>query len=723
MAGPPDRTFSFDNDDESSLDMNAIGQGRPNNYYQPHDTAYRDVQVSPPPRAYNYSPTRDYDASPPPTPPTHRSPFRDHPPLPQPTDSTRSETEPSPYANRRPPPLRTQAAARQSRDLGHSTSNRTASTTTPGADNMGEAAAGGGIAGVALGVANHNERESGVEAIRGMPQERGTLATDTPYIPPLAPIPRANVQDPFATPAPSMRHTDPFDDTPGRGSAAPSPGQLTPRYYPSDQSIPLQQRTTGDDYAAGGSSYTDNPYKRFSTAWDPRINRGEIDPSTIADDGDDGMMEPGPQRRSVLGMRTQSSSGTGGTAAGGAAAGGLLGALGGLVSKNNSVGSGARDPSGQYGPIPRGGIDEGHEEKSAWLNKQTSGRKRLRWIVGIILVLVVIGAIVGGVIGGIKKAKSEKSSAAAADSPGSPSAADDDSSGDLDKNSPQIRKLLNNPDLHKVFPGMDYTPYNAQYPACLSNPPSQNNVTRDMAVLSQLTNTIRLYGTDCNQTEMVLHSIDRLSLTDMKVWLGVWLGNNDTTNARGLQAMNDLLSENGADPFAGVIIGNEVLFREDLTETELSQILADAKKNLTANKIDLPLATADLGDDWTAGLASEVDVVMSNIHPFFAGVTADKAAGWTWNFWQQKDVLLTTGTSKKNIISEVGWPSGGGNDCGPVNCTSDTQGSIAGIDEMNTFMDSFVCQSLANGTDYFWYVYPCSTVSLTNLFSTSSTFL
>lgn len=706
MARPPDRTFSFDNDDGSSLDMNAIGQGRPSNYYQPQDTAYRDTQVSPPPRSYSYSPTRDYDPSPPPTPPTHRSPFRDHPPLPQPTDSTHSETEPSFYANRRPPPLRTQAAARQSRDLTHSTSNRTASTTTPGADNMSEAAAGGGIAGVALGVANHNERESGVEATRGMPQERGTLVTDTPYIPPLAPTPRANTQDPFATPAPSMRHTDPFDDTPSRGSAAPSPGQLTPRYYPSDHSIPLQQRTTGDEYAAGGSSYTDNPYKRVSTAWDPRINKGEIDPSTIADDGDDGMMEPVPQRRSVLGMRTQSSSGTGGAAAGGTTAGGLLGALGGLVGKNNSGGPGARDVSGQYGPISRGGIDEGNEEKSAWLNKQTSGRKRLRWIVGIILVLVIIGAIVGGVIGGIKKAKSDKSSAAAADSPGAPSAADDDSSGDLDKNSPQIRKLMNNPDLHKVFPGMDYTPYNAQYPACLSNPPSQNNVTRDMAVLSQLTNTIRLYGTDCNQTEMVLHSIDRLSLTDMKVWLGIWLGSNDTTNARGLGAMNEILSKNGADPFAGVIIGNEVLFREDLTETELSQILADAKKNLTANKIDLPLATADLGDDWTAGLASEVDVVMSNIHPFFAGVTAEKAAGWTWDFWQQKDVLLTTGTSKKNIISEVGWPSGGGNDCGPVNCTSDTQGSIAGIDEMNTFMDSFVCQSLANGTDYFWYVHP-----------------
>ena len=51
--------------------------------------------------------------------------------------------------------------------------------------------------------------------------------------------------------------------------------------------------------------------------------------------------------------------------------------------------------------------------------------------------------------------------------------------------------------------------------------------TRDIAVLSQLTNTIRLYGTDCNQTEMTLHSIKALNVP-MKVWLGVW--QDDTNN-------------------------------------------------------------------------------------------------------------------------------------------------------------------------------------------------
>lgn len=226
----------------------------------------------------------------------------------------------------------------------------------------------------------------------------------------------------------------------------------------------------------------------------------------------------------------------------------------------------------------------------------------------------------------------------------------------------------------------------------------------DVAVLSQLTNTIRLYGTDCNQTEMVLHAISKLALPDMKVWLGVWLDNNQTTNDRGISAMYDILSKSGADPFAGVIVGNEVLYRKQLTETQLATLLNGVRTNLTNQKIDLPVAISDLGDSWTAGLEAATDVVMSNIHPFFAGVNASIASGWTWDFWQQHDTILTAGSSKKNIISETGWPSGGGTDCGSDTVTTCPDGSVAGISGMNEFMDTFVCQSLANGTNYFWYV-------------------
>ena len=578
---------------------------------------------------------------------------------------------------------------------------------------MGEAA-GGGIAGIAYGVASTNERESGMEALRslernsqagrGLPPERDfdTLGTSTPYVPAPPSNRGSYARDPFSSPAPSRR-SNPFDD--GRGSDVPSPGDLTPRAHRSTYSIPMAEFPSQERSDNGHTSLTDGPYNRFSSAWDPRVARGDINPDEIEDDGDDGMAPPLGQRRSFLGLGNQSEraipNSAAAGAAGGAATGGVLGALGGLVGKSNNSKNGARDASGQYGPVPGSsmghGLEDGAIEKSPWLSKQTSGRKRIRWIIGILGLLILIGAIVGGVVGGLHNSKSSSSP----DDSSTPSKNTDPDT-DLDLNSAQIKKLMNNPDLHKVFPGVDYTPFNAQYPACLSNPPSQDNVTMDVAVLSQLTNTIRLYGTDCNQTEMVLHAIDKLALTSMKVWLGVWLDNNSTTNDRGMKAMYDILSKNGDKPFAGVIVGNEVLYRKQMTETQLGDTLTDVRKNLTSQNIHLPVATSDLGDSWTAGLAQSTDVVMSNIHPFFAGVPVDQASGWTWDFWQTHDTVLVQDKSK-NIISETGWPSGGGTDCGTDATTCPTgSGSVSGIDGMNKFMGDFVCQSLTNGTNYFW---------------------
>ena len=579
------------------------------------------------------------------------------------------------------------------RGLDHTMSHRTASTATPGADNLGEAAAGGGISGIALGVASTNERESGLEAARGMPRERSYETSDTPYIP--APPLNARQRDPFSTPTPSHR-TDPFED----GRATPSPGQMTPGLHSSQQSIPMVNYSRQQD-----STYSDNPYKRVSTAWDTRIAHGDIDPDRIEDDGDDGMAPPVTRKRSVMGFNRGQSDHSGPAAtpvAAGATAGGVLGTLGGLVGRSNAAGNG-RDPSGQYASVDHQNPEYGGPEKSAWLSKQKTGNKRLRWIVGIIVAILIIAAIAGGVIGGIKGARRNKDGGGDSPDGGGQTASEDDGNGDLDKDSSEIQKLMNNPNLHKVFPGMDYTPFNAQYPACLSNPTSQNNVTRDIAVLSQMTNAVRLYGTDCNQTEMVLHAIDRLGLTDMKVWLGVWLGDNSTTNTRGLADMYDILDRRGTDHFSGVIVGNEVLYRKDMTAIELGNTLSEIKQNFTSLKYDLPVATSDLGDDWTAELTTSVDIVMSNIHPFFAGATAEEGAGWTWNFWQDRNVILTKGTSVKNLISEVGWPSAGGNNCGEATTCAKGDGSVAGVDEMNTFMDSFICQSLANGTEFFWY--------------------
>ena len=137
------------------------------------------------------------------------------------------------------------------------------------------------------------------------------------------------------------------------------------------------------------------------------------------------------------------------------------------------------------------------------------------------MVFLVLAAA-GGAAAGVIVSKNKSSSGTAATRSGLSPAEDIEKNGDLGRDSAEIKALMDNPKLHKVFHGMDYTPLNTVYPECLQWPGSQNNITRDLAVMSLLTDKIRLYGTDCNQTEMVLHAIDRLGI-DMKVWIGVWL--------------------------------------------------------------------------------------------------------------------------------------------------------------------------------------------------------
>ncbi|KAH8896805.1 glycoside hydrolase [Thozetella sp. PMI_491] len=573
------------------------------------------------------------------------------------------------------------------------------SNVTPGADNFGETAA-GGMAGIAYSVAEQNARESGMDAMRGPSHPQQAYHQQSQWQ-------QGHPDDGYGQPAPGMRGGNslreprlPYVEDP----ADRAPGVRTPSRSP---------------HAFPSDIYHDDPYQNYSRHPDPHL--GVVNPNDIEDDGDEGL-EYGRRtnRNSMisLGSSRRGRDNNGATAAaavaGGAAAGGVMGAL---ASRSGTNGSG-----GQYAPVQNAetayqgaggnptfqGRAGGYSEKAALSDGQRKGRKTRLVIIGVVVLLILAGIALGVVFGVVlpnrNKSSSNSSSSTGGDNHSGTAAGDTKANGDLDINSAEIKALLNNQNLHKVFPGIDYTAVNTQYPDCLSFPPSQNNVTRDIAVLSQLSNVIRLYGTDCNQTEMTIHAIRQLKMEDtVKIWLGVWQDNNATTNARQLAQMWDILDTYGTTPFKGLIVANEILFREQMTVTQLGTLLSNVRTNLTARGMSLPVATSDLGDKWTQALADVSDYVMANIHPFFGGINAKDAASWTYSFWNNNNGAFFKSDSSKNVISETGWPSQGGMDCGTTAKTNCPDQSVAGIDEMNQFMEDWVCQALTNGTQYFWF--------------------
>ncbi|KAI1260371.1 glycoside hydrolase superfamily [Xylariaceae sp. FL1019] len=590
---------------------------------------------------------------------------------------------------------------------------------TPGADNFSEAAA-GGIPGLAMSVAERNARESGLEAMRAteayqrqQPQRPypQVYQRDQPQYSPDDELHNNSYHQNYDAPQGYSGNSaqSPYDH--GHGSANSLAGVPAAGYAYSGSGYDNSVRSVNSSHH---SDPFGDPQLAYGQRMDPRF--GHFNPNDIDDDGDDGLDYRRSQRNSMLslggsGNRNASSAAAAGTA-GAAATGGVLGGILGR-NRNSSVNPNydpVQNPSTSFAGANQNDFELGNqnEKPSAWISKQSSSRKKWSWIIAIIVFLVIAGAVVGGVVGSMfagKKSNSGGSSGAGGDNGGGESAEEDtNKNGDLDISSSQIQALLNNKNLHKVFPAVDYTPIGAQYPECLTYPPSQNNVTRDMAVLSQLTNKIRLYGTDCNQTAMTLHAINQLGMQDdIKIWMGVWLEKNETTNKRQLGQMWQTLDEYGDGPFEGLIVGNEVLFREDLTLKELATQLDDVRQNLTKHGWDLPVATSDLGDNWTEDLAQYSDYIMGNVHPFFAGEPADNAANWAWTFWHNKAEPFFKSDSNKNVISEIGWPTQGGTDCGSDEVLKCDNGAVATIDGLNTVLDTWVCQALANGTNYFWF--------------------
>lgn len=140
----------------------------------------------------------------------------------------------------------------------------------------------------------------------------------------------------------------------------------------------------------------------------------------------------------------------------------------------------------------------------------------------------------------------------------------------------------------------------------------------------------------------------------LKTLVGAWLGNDPEINQREIEGLIRIAKEGIVDIAA---VGNEVMYRGDLTEEELLKFIAQVKEALPA---DIPVGYVDAYYEFAQRpkITEACDVILSNCYPFWEGCHCDYSLPYMKDMYHQ---AVRASQGKKVIITETGWPSKGSN--------------------------------------------------------------
>lgn len=139
----------------------------------------------------------------------------------------------------------------------------------------------------------------------------------------------------------------------------------------------------------------------------------------------------------------------------------------------------------------------------------------------------------------------------------------------------------------------------------------------------------------------------------LKTLVGAWLGDDKHKNELEIEALIKLCHEGYVDIAA---VGNEVMYRGDLTEEELLHHIYRVKEAVK----NVPVGYVDAYYEFTEKpeITDACDVVLANCYPFWEGCDLDYSLIYMKDMYQR---ALKAGKGKKVIITETGWPSKGTN--------------------------------------------------------------
>ena len=140
----------------------------------------------------------------------------------------------------------------------------------------------------------------------------------------------------------------------------------------------------------------------------------------------------------------------------------------------------------------------------------------------------------------------------------------------------------------------------------------------------------------------------------LKTLVGAWLGDDKEENEKEIEGLIALAKAGHVDVAA---VGNEVLYRDDLTLEELVGYMKRVKKALAG--LNIPIGYVDAYYEFSRHpiIVEHSDIILANIYPYWEGCPIDYSLGHMQAMYGQ---VVDAAQGKPIIITETGWPSEGG---------------------------------------------------------------
>jgi glucan 1,3-beta-glucosidase len=177
---------------------------------------------------------------------------------------------------------------------------------------------------------------------------------------------------------------------------------------------------------------------------------------------------------------------------------------------------------------------------------------------------------------------------------------------------------------------------------------SEEQVRRRMKIIAPYTKWVRSFS--CTEGNEYIPLIAKEY--GIKTLVGAWLGDDPEINEREIEGLIKLSNEGLVDIAA---VGNEVMYRKELTEDELLEFIQRVKNAIPDS---IPVGYVDAYYEFTIKprITEACDLILTNCYPYWEGCNLEYSLGHMKQMYHQ---ALHAGNGKKVIITETGWPSQG----------------------------------------------------------------